>query len=111
MDFPRAAALASKNGSNIMIIGTCVVELCLPSVRSLKEKRGQLRSLLTCLRKEFNLAVSEIGHNDVWQSAQIAIVAVSNEKSVVEKVLRRAILWTEKHRPDLDVVDVEIQWL
>ena len=105
------AAHAVKNGSNILTIGACVLELRLPSVRSLKEKRGQLRSLLTRLRKEFNLAVSEIGHNDVWQSAQIAIVAVSNEKSVVEKMLRQTVLWIEKHRPDLDVVDVEIQWL
>ena len=106
-----AAALAATNGSNIMIIAACVVELRLPSVRSLKEKRGQVRSLLTRLRKQFNLAVSETGYNDVWQSAQITIVAVSNEKSAVEKVLRRAVLWTEKHRPDLDVVAAEIQWL
>ena len=93
-----------------MIIGACVIELRLPAARSLKQKRGQLQSLLTRLRREFNLAVAEIGHNDVWQSAQIAMVAVSNERAAAEKVLRRAVLWIEKHRPDLDVVAAEIEW-
>ncbi|HJO33966.1 MAG TPA: DUF503 domain-containing protein [Anaerolineales bacterium] len=93
-----------------MIIGACVIELRLPAARSLKQKRGQLQSLLTRLRREFNLAVAEIGHNDVWQSAQIAMVAVSNERAAAEKALRRAVLWIEKHRPDLDVVAAEIEW-
>ncbi len=93
-----------------MIIGACVIELRLPAARSLKQKRGQLQSLLTRLRREFNLAVAEIGHNDVWQSAQIAMVAVSNERDAAEKALRRAVQWIEKHRPDLDVVAAEIEW-
>ena len=54
--------------------------------------------------------MAESGHNDVWQSAQIAMVAVSNERAAAEKVLRRAVLWIEKHRPDLDVVAAEIEW-
>ena len=74
-----------------MIIGACVIELRLPAVCSLKQKRGQLRSLLARLQREFNLAVAESGYNDVWQSAQIAIVAVSNEQATVEKALRRAV--------------------
>lgn len=93
-----------------MIIGACVIEMRLPSARSLKQKRGQLRSLLARLQREFNLAVSESGHNNLWQSAQIAMVAVSNEQAVAEQVLRRAVLWIEKHRPDLDVVAAEIEW-
>ena len=93
-----------------MIIGACVIELRLPAARSLKQKRGQLQSLLTRLRREFNLAVAEIGHNDVWQSAQIAMVAVSNERAAAEKALRRPVLRIEKHRPDLDVVAAEIEW-
>ena len=93
-----------------MIIGACVIELRLPAAGSLKQKRGQLRSLLARLRREFNLAVAESDHNDVWQSAQIAVVAVSNEQVAAEKVLRRAVLWIETHRPDLDVVAAEIEW-
>ena len=82
----------------------------LPSARSLKQKRGQLKSLLARLQREFNLAVSESGHNNLWQSAQIAMVAVSNEQAVAEQVLRRAVLWIEKNRPDLEVVAAEIEW-
>ena len=95
----------------MMIIGACIIELRLPASRSLKHKRGQLLPLLARLRREFNVAVAESGHNDVWQSAQIAVVAVSNEQAAAEKILRRAVLWTEKHRPDLDVVAVDIEWM
>ena len=93
-----------------MKICACVIEMRLPSARSLKQKRGQLRSLLARLQREFNLAVSESGHNNLWQSAQIAMVAVSNEQAVAEQVLRRAVLWIEKNRQDLEVVAAEIEW-
>ena len=93
-----------------MKIGACIIEMRLPSARSLKQKRGQLKSLLARLQREFNLAVSESGHNNLWQSAQIAMVAVSNEQAVAEQVLRRAVLWIERNRPDLEVVAAEIEW-
>ena len=35
---------------------------------------------------------------------------LSNEQAAAEKALRRAVLWIETHRPDLDVVAAEIEW-
>ncbi len=93
-----------------MKIGACVIELRMPAARSLKQKRGQLQSLTFRLRREFNLAVIESGHNNFWKSAQIAIVSVSNDQAVVEQVLRRAVLWIEKYRPDIEVIAAEIEW-
>lgn len=109
-DKPTAVVSVEVNNRNTMIIGACILELHLPSVRSLKEKRRHLRSLLTRLRNKFNLAVAEIGHNDVWKSAQIAIVSVSNEKVSSEKVVRSAVQWIEEYLPDLDVVSEVIEW-
>ena len=73
-----------------MIVGAYVLELRLSNVNSLKQKRSQIKSLLTRLRREFNVAVSETSHNDLWQwqLAQISLVAVSNNRTVVEGVLR-----------------------
>ena len=94
-----------------MIIGTCTVELYLPGNGSLKGKRRVLKPLLLRLRKEFNLSTAEIAYQDVWQSAQIALVTVSNDAGHVQGVLQRAVHWIEKHRPDLSVVDWYIQVL
>src|SRR3970040_243896 len=65
--------------SHTMIIGACTIRLHLPGVRSLKEKRGRLRPLLARLPKECNLAAAETGLQDVWQSAEIGLVTVSND--------------------------------
>jgi uncharacterized protein YlxP (DUF503 family) len=92
-----------------MIIGACTVELYLPGNGSLKEKRSVLKPLLLRLRKEFNLATAEIAHHDVWQSAQIALVSVSNDAGHVQGLLERAVHWIESHRPDLSVVDWQIE--
>jgi uncharacterized protein YlxP (DUF503 family) len=92
-----------------MIIGACTVELYLPGNGSLKEKRSVLKPLLLRLRKEFNLATAEIAHHDVWQSAQIALVSVSNDAGHVQGLLERAVRWIENHRPDLSVVDWQIE--
>ena len=92
-----------------MIIGACTIDLHLPGNGSLKGKRSILKPLLLRLRKEFNVAAAEVNYHDVWQSAQIALVAVSTDAGHVHRLLERAIHWIEKHRPDLSVVDWHIE--
>ena len=92
-----------------MIIGACTVDLHLPGNGSLKGKRSALKPLLFRLRKEFNLATAEVDYHDVWQSAQIALVAVSTAAGHVHGLLERAVQWIEKYRPDLSVVDWQIE--
>ncbi|MBN1249178.1 MAG: DUF503 domain-containing protein, partial [Anaerolineae bacterium] len=59
-----------------MIIGACTLHLYLPGVTSLKEKRSVVKPLLHQLRRRFEIAAAEVDHQDVWQSADIGIVAV-----------------------------------
>jgi uncharacterized protein YlxP (DUF503 family) len=92
-----------------MIIGTCIVDLHLPGNGSLKGKRSILKPLLARLRKEYNIAVAEVNYHDVWQSSQIALVTVSNDVGHVQRLLEQAVRWIEKHRPDLNVVDWQIE--
>lgn len=92
-----------------MVIGICRIQLRLPGNGSLKEKRGRLKPLLNGLRKEFNLAAAEVDDNDLWQSAVIAIVTVANDAGYIHTLLERAVHWIETNRPDLQVVDWEIE--
>lgn len=94
-----------------MVIGACAIQLHLPGNGSLKGKRSILKPLLHRLRREFELAAAEVGNNDVWQSAEIALVAVANEAGHVHAVLERAVHWIETHRPDVQVVDWQIEIL
>jgi uncharacterized protein YlxP (DUF503 family) len=94
-----------------VIIGACSVELHLPGNGSLKGKRSILKPLLARLRREFNLAAAEVGYNDVWQSAEIALVSVANDAGFVHAVLERAVRWIERQRPEVQVVDWQIEIL
>jgi len=92
-----------------MVIGACLVALYLPGVRSLKGKRHVLKPLITRLRREFNLAVAEVGNNDVWQSAELALVTVANDPGFVHSVLEGVVHWIERNTPDVQVVDWSIE--
>ena len=93
-----------------MVVAACLVRLYLPGSDSLKDKRSVLKSLMARLRNEFNLAAAETGLNDAWQSAEISLVTVSNEASYAEGLLNRAVQWIEHHRPDVDVLDTQIEF-
>lgn len=92
-----------------MIIGACTVQLYLPGVFSLKEKRGVLKPLLNQLRRQFEVAVAEVGQNDTWQSADIAIVAVSNEAGHIYAVLEKAVHWIEEEYRGVEVMDWSVE--
>lgn len=91
-----------------MIIGVCTIELHLPGVASLKEKRSRIKSLKNRLGKTFNISVAEVALHDVWQSATLGAAVVSTAPSHAEAVLDGVVNWIETHRPDLDVIDYGI---
>jgi len=92
-----------------MIIGACTVHISLPGIASLKDKRHTLKPLLHSLRQEFEVAAAEIGEQDRWQSAVLAIVIVANEDAQVYRVLERAIRWMGTEFPNVDLLDWDIE--
>ena len=92
-----------------MIIGACRVRLRLPGCASLKTKRGLLKPLLARLHREFNVAAAEVDLQDVWQSAEIGIVAVANEAGFVQAELQKIVAWIERNRPEVEVTDAQLE--
>jgi len=92
-----------------MVIGACILHLYLPGVLSLKEKRHILKPFLNQLRRQFEVAVAEVGNHDTWQSGDVAIVAVSNDSSHVYAVLEKAVHWVEDEYRAVEVLDWEIE--
>lgn len=88
-----------------MIVGACTIQLYLPGAHSLKEKRSIIRPLLNQLRRRFEVAAAEVDHQDLWQSADIAIVTVANEAGHVYVILERATHWIEDSYRQVEVVD------
>ncbi len=81
-----------------MVVAALVVDIFIPGSSSLKGKRMVIKGLKDKLRHRFNLSVSEVDHNDLWQRAELAIVGVSNEANGLFSVLQRALQLIEGDR-------------
>ncbi len=80
-----------------MIVGILKVQLFMPEVNSLKSKRKEIRSIKDKLRHHFNLSVSEVEHQDLWQRSTLGIAVVGNEYSFVKETLDRISDFIEKN--------------
>ena len=92
-----------------MIVGAAAVEIHIHGSRSLKEKRGVVRSITQRVRNRFNLAVSEVGGQDRWQTAVLGLAAAGAEPGPVRRVLENAVEFIEElHLAEVRSSDVEI---
>jgi uncharacterized protein len=76
-------------------VGT--VELHLPDVGSLKDKRHALKGLKQRVRARFEVAVAEVDHQDTWQRATLAVAYVSHDSRHANEVVSKAVDFIEDH--------------
>jgi len=88
-----------------MAVGILTFYLYLPGNSSLKNKRSQLKPILSRLHREFNLSVSEMGHQDSWQEAIIACALINNDQAFIQKVFQQVVHFTESTWPDCNILD------
>jgi uncharacterized protein YlxP (DUF503 family) len=74
-----------------MTIGLCRLVLYLPQSGSLKSKRSILKSIRTRVRNKFNVSISELSDNDLWQKAVLGVAVVSNESRHANQVLSKVV--------------------
>ena len=67
-----------------MVVGSGLIELFIPDVHSLKEKRSVVTKLIRKTQNEFNVSIAEVGGQDVWQRAQIGFAFVGNDRRVID---------------------------
>jgi uncharacterized protein len=92
-----------------MVVALLSIECHLPAARSLKDKRMVLQSLKGRLR-HLNVSVAEVEHQDLWQRAGIAVVAVAANETLAEKELNAVLDDIDRHEPGL-VTRSEIEFL
>lgn len=92
-----------------MIVATCVITLDLSSAHSLKDKRRIVKSILARIRREYNVSVAEIDHQDIWQTAVIGLATVGNDGRYLHGLLEKSVGWLETNRPDLPIDGYRIE--
>jgi uncharacterized protein YlxP (DUF503 family) len=90
-----------------MHVYTLIFDLALPS-RSLKGKRGIIKSILARARQRFNVAAAEVERQDTPDSAFLAFVTVSRNRVLARQTLEQLEEWVISERPDIHVVAAEI---
>ncbi len=86
------------------------LELRIPGCRSLKEKRRVLRPVLEHLRRRMELSVSEVGHQDSWQRAVVAVAVVAPQAGRLEEVIEGIRRWLLE-LAEAELVEFEITYL
>jgi hypothetical protein len=81
-----------------------------PAARSLKDKRSVVRSVCESARSRFAVAVAETDHQDTWQRAELAFVAVSGTVRHCEDVIDgvERFVWSV---PELEVLETQRRWM
>jgi len=92
-----------------MVIGTCIIELHIPGNGSLKGKRRVIKSIIARIHNEFNVSIAEVDNQDLWQSATLGVACVSNGSNYVHGLLTKVVEWIEHNRPDVEVIDYQIE--
>jgi len=78
-----------------MIVGAAVIELRVHDSRSLKAKRGVVRSILGRVRSRFNVSASEVGGQGTWQRAVIGLSMTGADEVPLRRALDEAVRFVE----------------
>jgi len=93
-----------------MFVLALEVDLHIADARSLKDKRGVIRSIVDGARHRYQVAAAEVGDQNLWQRAQLGFAAVSSSQQhtaeLIDQVSR--FVWSF---PEIAVIDEERTWL
>lgn len=74
-----------------MVVGVLKVTLYLPENHSLKGKRGVIKKIKARVANTFNVSVSEVEAQDLWQRAELGVAMVGSDAAYVEGALRQVV--------------------
>ncbi len=88
-----------------MPVAQLTLEIRIEHAQSLKDRRQVVRSLKDQLRQSFNVSVAELDEAVTWQSATIAVAAISRSRDylhgLIEEVERAARRILNDHGAEL----------
>lgn len=81
-------------------IALLTLDVHIPHAQSLKDKRMVVRRLKDRLRSKFNVAVSEVEHQELWQRARLSVVTVAPDESYARQTLTLSLEEAERSAPE-----------
>jgi len=88
--------------------GSLALDLLLGDVHSLKEKRSVVRPLIADVRRRYDVAVAEVGHQDLHRRCQVGVAVVAADAQHCREVLD-ACERLVAARPEVEVLSARQQ--
>lgn len=79
-----------------MVVGVLHLDIRIHDCQSLKAKRGRMRQIVSKVRNTFEVAVAEVGDQDLWQRAQLGIATIGNDRAIINQRLDHVINFVER---------------
>ncbi len=89
-----------------MLIISLKIKLHAHWVHSLKEKRMVVKSLLSKVRNKFNVAVAEVGEQDIHQTIVIGVASIVPNSAQADSVME-AIRYFIEENTEAEITDIE----
>lgn len=90
-----------------MLVALQRFDLRIRESHSLKQKRHVVKSLTAAIRQRFNVSVSEVDHQDLWQRATIAVASVAGQEHHLRQVASEIRGFVDTW-PAVEVLEVEV---
>ncbi len=92
-----------------LTVGVMRFVMHLPESGSLKSKRQVVSGLLRRIRQELKVAAAEVGEQDRWQLAELAVTCVSGDSRHADEMLAKALQFVERHADGTQIADVHTE--
>lgn len=92
-------------------IGVCTLELDLPGMSSLKDKRSVISSLIRRLHNSYNVSAAEIDDLNAINAAVITFAIVSNSSQHANQIISKIMAWIDDHYTDVLITNETIEIL
>lgn len=86
------------------------LEIRIPEVHSLKEKRRVLKGVMGSLAASFPVAVSEVDFQEQWQRATLGVGLVAPQAGQLDRIIHR-VQQMLRERPDVELLEVGVSYL
>jgi uncharacterized protein YlxP (DUF503 family) len=94
-----------------IIVGLLTLHLQFDHIISFKDKRHTIKPMINRLHRQFNISIAEVDHQDIWNSAALAVVFVSNDTTHVVQTMQNIVKFLQENFPNISQMDEKLEIL
>ncbi len=92
-----------------MRVAKIILEIFLPNVTNLKEKRRIVNSIKDNLRNNFKISVAEVDYENFWQRSKFLIAIASKDHLNLERKVQKIFEFL-KDNPEFEITSFEKEY-